>query len=220
MKAVIYLRTSTLEQHPEKQKDECLTFLKSRGYELEGVYLEQISGFKQVKRPEYEKIKDKAYRGEIQAVIVWALDRWVRNRDTLLEDVTMLRECGCKLHSVKEQWLEAINIEGPLGKTIQEFLLGLLGSLGEMESQRKSDRVKMAHKNHKGKKWGRKSLPKPVKERIIEMFKSGNSLRKISKEIYYYDKNNNKKNVSIGAVHKITSELKDKSIKLKIKIQK
>ena len=206
MKAIIYLRTSTTEQYPEKQKVDCLRFAESRGYEVIQVYQEQLSGYKNIIRPMYEEVKARAFKGEIQAVIVWALDRWVRNRDTLLEDVTSLRSYGVKLHSVQEQWLEAVNIEGSLGKTIQEFLLGLVGCLGQMESQRKSERTKMAFKNKTGR-WGRKSLPEITQQKIIEAHQSGKTLRQISQEIFYYDKNNHKKLVSLGAVHKIITNL-------------
>jgi len=206
-KASIYLRTSTREQFPEKQKVECLEFIKERGYELEGVYTEQLSGYKQIERPEYEKLKEKARRGEIKAIVVWALDRWVRNRDTLLEDVTILRNYGVKLHSVKEAWLEAINIEGSLGKTIQDFLLGLIGSLAQMESQRKSERTKMAYDNRKGI-WGRRNLPEETQKAIIEAFKQGRSYSKICLEVFYWDKNRNKKFVSKGIVHKVITDFK------------
>lgn len=208
MKAAIYLRTSTLEQHPEKQQEACLQFAKSRGYEVEGIYSEQLSGFKDIKRKQYDEIKDKAFKGIINAVIVWALDRWVRNRDTLIEDVTSLRQWGCKLHSVNDVWLESINIEGPLGKTIQEFLLGLLGSLAEMESQRKSERVKMAYNSHKGKKWGRKEVPSKTKELIIQLYEQGKNYREIREEVYYWDSAKHKKSVSLGLVHKTISESK------------
>jgi len=182
MKAIIYLRTSTEEQNPENQKEECLEFAKNRGYEVEEVVLEKLSGFKQIDRPKYEKVKEMARKGEINAVIVWALDRWVRNRDTLLEDVTILRNYGCKIHSVKESWLEAINIEGSLGRTIQEFLLGLIGSIAEMESQRKSERVIIAHKNHKGKKWGRPKLHTNKIKIIKELREKGLSYNQIKEK--------------------------------------
>ena len=196
MKAAIYLRTSTEDQHPENQEKDCLDFAKNRGYEVEGIYLERLSGFKQLIRPEYEKVKEKARKGEIKAVIVWALDRWVRNRDTLMDDTVILRNYGCKIHSVKEAWLEAINIEGSLGKTIQEFLLGLMGSMAEMESQRKSERVKIAHKNHKGKKWGRPSTHTNKKKIVWGLRMEGNTIRKIS-EIT---------KLSVGKVSQICSE--------------
>jgi DNA invertase Pin-like site-specific DNA recombinase len=196
MKAIIYLRVSTEEQEPEHQRLECLEFAKNRGYDVQEVLLEKLSGFKQIIRPEYEKVKEKARKGEIQAVIVWALDRWVRNRDTLLEDVTTLRNYGCKIHSVKEAWLEAINIEGSLGRTIQEFLLGIMGSIAEMESQRKSERVKIAYKNHKGKKWGRPSIHTNKKKLVWELRDKGESIRSISRQL----------NLSIGKVFQVCSE--------------
>lgn len=210
MKAVIYIRTSTAEQHPEKQLNDCKIFAEQRGYEIIEVFEEKISAFKKVKREQYDAIKQLAHEGKINAVIVWALDRWVRNRDTLLDDVTMLRMNNIKLHSVKEQWLEAINIEGSFGKTIQDFLLGLVGSMAEMESQRKRERTIMAYKNHKGKKWGRaKIITKDIIEKVLNASKEGMSIRKISQEVSYWDKHGNKKFLSKSIVHKIISENKD-----------
>jgi len=206
MIADIYLRTSTTEQHPEFQKQECLEFAERKGYVVGEIYLEQLSGYKQIDRPMYNEVKERARQGKIQAVIVWALDRWVRNRDTLLEDVTTLRNYGVKLHSVKENWLEVINIDGSLGKTIQDFLLGLIGSLAEMESKRKSERTLMVYKNYTGNKWGRPNL-KNVDEQIIKLIESETPLRQITKEVYYWDKSRNKKYVSLGYVHKVKAEL-------------
>ena len=215
MKAIIYVRTSTLEQFPEKQISECKSFAEQRGYEVIEIIEEKVSAFKKVQRPQYERIKQLAHEGKIKAVIVWALDRWVRNRDTLLEDVTMLKKAGVKLHSVKEQWVEAINLEGSLGKTIQDFLLGLIGSLAEMESQRKRDRTLMAYDSYKKEnriynKWGRKQLPERVKQEVLESYKKGMSIRGISESVFYYDKHSNRKKISIGAVHKIIKNHKDK----------
>ncbi len=200
MKAVIYLRTSTKEQNPENQKEECLRFAKNRGYEVLEVLQEELSGFKDIIRPNYEKVVQMARKGEIQAVIVWAMDRWVRNRDTLLEDVIILRNYGVKLHSVKEAWLEAINIEGSLGRTIQDFLLGLIGSIAEMESERKSERVKIAFKNHKGKKWGRPKVHTNKIKIILDLYNQGLSYREINK----------KSGLSIGAISKVLNVHKNK----------
>jgi len=200
MKAVIYLRTSTKEQNPENQKEECLRFAKNRGYEVLEVLQEELSGFKNIIRPNYEKVVQMARKGEIQAVIVWAMDRWVRNRDTLLEDVIILRNYGVKLHSVKEAWLEAINIEGSLGRTIQDFLLGLIGSIAEMESERKSERVKIAFKNHKGKKWGRPKVHTNKIKIILDLYNQGLSYREINK----------RSGLSIGAISKIINVHKNK----------
>ena len=211
MKAVIYVRTSTVDQFPEKQIEACKTFCNDKGFEVMEILEEKISGFKDIARPKYEKAKQMARNGQIKAVVVWALDRWVRNRDTLLEDVTYLKGYNVKLYSVKEPFLDAINIEGPMGRTIMDFLLGIIASLAEMESQRKSERVKMAYHSYKKenrtyKKWGRKNLPQRVFQEVEELHKKGKSIRGITREVFYYDKSNNKKFLSIGSVHKIIRE--------------
>jgi len=197
VKAAIYLRTSTEEQHPEKQKEECIEFALNRGYEIVKVYSEQLSAFKrEINRPEYKLIKESARKGEIKAVIVWAMDRWVRDRDTLLQDISVLKSYGCKIHSVKEAYIESMNIEGPLGRTIYDFLIGMIGTEAELESERKSSRVKMAFKSHKGKKWGRPSIHTNKKKVVWELREQGLSIREISK----------KTKLSVGKVSEVCSE--------------
>lgn len=206
-KCVNYLRTSTTIQDAGLQAEETKKLANQKGYEIVAVFEEKLSAFKQVERPYYEKVKEMARKREIDAVIVWALDRWVRNRDTLLDDVVLLRNYGVKIHSVKEAWLEAINIEGAIGKTVTDFLLGLIGSIAEMESQRKSERVKMAYQQGKNKrKWGRPSLSKIAKEKIISLHQEGKKIREIADIVSYADRNNNMKNVSIAVVHKIIKD--------------
>ena len=175
---------------------DCLEFSKQKGFEVEECHIEQISGYKQITRPEYEKVKEKARNREIEGVVVWALDRWVRNRDTLLQDITILRNYGCKIYSIKEAWLDAINIDGALGRTLQDFLLGIIGTQAELESQRKSERARMAFNSHKGKKWGRPSIHTNKKKIIWELRSQGKSLRDISKEV----------NLSLGKVSEVCSE--------------
>lgn len=203
---VIYLRCSREEQTPENQLDECMQFAKSRGLEVrnEEIFIEKVSGWKKnIKRPKYDLIKQLAHEGKIENVIVWSLDRWIRNRDTLLEDINFLVERNVKFHSVKESYIQSINIEGPLGKTIREFLFGLMGSMAELESTRRSDRVKIAYQNFQGNHWGRKPLTQTAINKVIKYHKEGMSIRQIRNEVKITDKNNNSKNISIGSVQKI-----------------
>lgn len=180
-KAIIYLRTSTKEQNPELQKEDCLNFCKNHGWEVVGIYTEQVSAYKKdVKREQRDIVVEKARLGEAQHIVVWAFDRWVRNRDTLVEDVTTLINYGCQLHSVKDAWLESVNIEGPLGRTIREFLLGLVGSMGEMESSRRSQRIWLGKQKTK-KKQGRKPLKLDI-ELIFNLRKQGLSTYKLAEE--------------------------------------
>ena len=181
MKTAIYLRVSTKEQNEEIQKEDCVNYVKNHNWELEGIYQERVSAFKKnVKRVERDKVIEKARLGEIKHIVVWSFDRWIRDRDTLLEDVNMLLNYGVKIHSVKDNWLESINIEGSLGKTIREFMLGLIGSLAQMESERRSERISLG-KQKTTKKQGRK--PKEIDYNLIkELNDKGLSTYKVAEE--------------------------------------
>ena len=56
--------------------------------------------------------------------------------------------------------------------------------------------------SYKGNCWGRTTLSKQVINKIMELNKSGCSIRKIASQVYVYDSNNNGKLISTGAVHK------------------
>jgi len=62
--------------------------------------------------------------------------------------------------------------------------------------------------SYKGNTWGRKNIPKKVIKKVLDMKKENKelSIRDISKMVTYYDKNNNEKNISRSAVHKILQE--------------
>ena len=209
MNVCVYCRTSTTDQHPDKQVLDCLAYAATKGFvvEKEDIHLETLSGFKDINRPEYEAVKEKARTAKIKAVIVWAIDRWVRNRDTLLDDVMILKTYGCNLYSVKESWLEAINIPGPIGRTIQDFLLGMIASIAEMESQRRSERTVLAFQRKTGR-WGRKPLNDRVVNDVLALHAAGKSMREIAKLVHYSDHNKNEQLLSLGSVHKIIAKSK------------
>jgi len=93
-----------------------------------------------------------------------------------------------------------------------------MGWLAEDESKKKSERIKASVRkkdgktvSYKGNKWGRKSLSKQAKDKIITLHKEGVSIRNICKQVTYTDKNNSMKNVSVGIVHKTLQEFKAKN---------
>jgi len=181
--AGLYLRVSTKNQKEETQKSDCLDYCRNHNFEVneKDIHQEKVSAFKKdIKRVERDKIIEKARLGEINHIVVWAFDRWIRDRDTLLEDVKTLLDYNCKIHSVKDNWLESINIEGSLGKTIREFMLGIVGSLAQMESERKSERIYLGKQKSKIKQ-GRKNKDFNY-DLIKELDKKGLSSYKIRDE--------------------------------------
>lgn len=213
-KSIIYIRTSTEEQEPENQIRDCSKLL-GKEYVL---FQDKQSAYKDNKEREgFENAKKLIKKGKIDSFVVWDLDRIYRNRIKLKEFFQFCKIYRCSIHSVNQQWLEELTkIPAPFNDMMHDLMLNLMGWLAEDESKKKSDRVKLAIRrtpgkptmSYKGKKWGRRKMP-IAEKRIIELHKEGKNLREICEEIYYWDKNNHKKFVSLGFTHKVVNEYKN-----------
>lgn len=209
--AIIYLRTSTEDQEPKNQLEDCEQLARNKSYNVVETYIEKGSAWKDEEREKYQEIRRRVRTEDIDAVIVWALDRWARNRQKLFDDMKYLGELGVKLHSVQDQYLENFNMDGPLGQTVREFLINLAGSMAELESKRKSKRIKESYKNHEGV-WGRPGLPDNAVDKVIEAYKDGLSYREIREKVTYWDNNRNEKKISLGKISDIVNDYKQMKV--------
>lgn len=214
MESIIYIRTSTEDQEPKNQIKACEK-LTEPGYIL---LEDKQSAFTDNKeRDGFEKAKKLIKKKKISKFIVWDLDRIYRNRIKLKEFFQFCKIYECSIHSVNQAWLEELsNVPAPFDDIMHELMLNLMGWLAEDESKKKSKRVRLAvrrvpgqpTKSYRGKKWGRKKMPSAEKK-IIQCHKEGKNLREICKEVYYWDKSNHKKFVSLGFVHKTIANFKE-----------
>lgn len=207
---ICYIRTSTAEQTPELQIRDINT---SYPNVIFSTYKEQLSAYKEnVSRPEFKKVLNLIKQGKVSDLYVWDLDRLYRNRLKLKEFFILCKMNRTKLHSCNQTWLDSINqIPEPFNEVVHDMLTNIFGWIGEEESAKKSNRVKMAvvkkegkrTKSYKGNYWGRKPLPKQTIDRVLNLKKEGLSIRAIAEQIIIYDKNKNGKNISKSSVHKI-----------------
>lgn len=235
---ILYLRTSTKDQNPELQREEGVEFSLNLGLGEPEVYSEQGSAYKLEKvRPVWESVVEKAKK-ESRPIIIWKYDRTFRNREQFYKFMKVMFEVyNIKVYSVTEpsilkfwEMLDKSYSDNPifnelinnLFKTMWDFLIQMTGEAAEEESKKKSQRIKLAvRKNkgkttsYKGKKWGRKAINARVVKEIIFLREKGDTIRRICQQVYYYDKNNNKKQVSPGLVHKILKENNVEKGKLK-----
>ncbi|MCA9459238.1 MAG: recombinase family protein [Nanoarchaeota archaeon] len=226
---VIYLRTSTNEQNPELQREQCLKFCKNNNLNVVKIFVEQKSAYKDVDRIEWNKclnlIQNKKYN-----LVVFRYDRAFRKREEFVEFMSEMHQIyKLKVYSVSENWLNSLwegldkipELPAPFNKIIQMFmqliwniLIELIGEQAEEESRKKGASIKNAVVKRKGKKtrskygnkWGKKGLSKQTKNKIIELNQNGFSTREISKQVQYTDKNKNMVFVSKSAVHKTLHE--------------
>ena len=229
-KAIIYLRTSTKDQNPELQREDCVKFCAERSLEVVDVVSEQGSAYKLEKvRPKWEAVVKKAKKEKLD-IIIWKYDRCFRNRKEFFNFMKVMFEVYNKKvysiteHSIINFW-ELMDKFKPTGnpvfdellkgifKVLWDFMIQNAGEAAEDESKKKSERVKMAvrkecgvTKSYNGKKWGRKALK--IDDKIIEEYNKGKNYRQITEEIFYWDTNNHKKFVSLGYVGKILKDVK------------
>ena len=83
-RAALYMRVSTLDQHPETQLYDLHEMAKQRGYLIVQEYPDMISGAK-ARRPGLDAMMRDARRGQFDVVLVWACDRIARSTKHFLE---------------------------------------------------------------------------------------------------------------------------------------
>src|SRR3989344_2743212 len=230
-KAIIYNRVSTTEQNPELQIKECLELCKAKGWDVVDTLQEQASAFKdESKREKFNLMLKRAEQGEFNHIVVWNMDRFSRQPEEevlkLVKKLNLLH--GVDINAVRgDLWSELVQSiakikeMGFVGEAISEFLEKIIRGLefqrAYRESKTKSERVKLAvrkeegktTRRYKGNKWGRKAINSDrLKEKIKELKQQGLSIRDILKneDIYYYDKNKNKKKPSLATIHSIVKQ--------------
>jgi len=150
MKAIGYVRVSTNEQAKEgislrHQEEKVKAYAALHEMELvdivvdEGLSAKTLSG-----RPGAMRIIDQCLAGEVEAVIVYKLDRMFRNAQEALDVSTKLNKSGVALHSVTEK----IDTQSAMGK----FFFTIMAACAEMERNLVSERTRDAlqHKKRSG----------------------------------------------------------------------
>jgi len=216
-KTVIYLRVSTDEQTEESQLSPCESFCKEHGYEVIGIFRDHAkSAYKNVKRPEYDKIIDLVKKREINHIVAWSIDRWTRKGPAELKSIfSYLSAYDVQFHSVKEQWIETINLPGSMGQLVRDFFFGIMAWLAESESDRISDRIKQSERFQKAVKKGtvgRSELPESVIKEVEKKLDEGKSYRKIREEVSYKIKYGKVKHISLGKISEIANNRSKNSI--------
>ena len=150
-RAALYLRVSTVDQHPETQRHDLLTLAQQRGFEIVHEYTDRISGTK-AKRPGLDQLLADARRGQFEVVVVWAGDRIARSVRHYLEVLDELSRLGIEFVSLREN----IDTGGALGRAI----VVIVGAIAELERSLIVERVRsgMRRARLEGRHIGRKPL--------------------------------------------------------------
>jgi len=157
-KAAVWFRVSTGHQDSDNQIPDVERFVAHHGHDVVATYKTADSAYKNGGGNEYKaalkQALDDAHKGKFSVLIVWALDRIVRDEEsgaeTALRIIRQFRERGCDVVSVQESWLNG-------SPEVQDILVAFAGWMASQESRRKSERIRagLARRKAEGKPVGR-----------------------------------------------------------------
>ena len=122
-RAALYMRVSTVDQHPETQLYDLRKMAEQRGYEIVQEYTDKISGAK-TKRPGLDQLMADARRGHVEVVMVWASDRPARSVKHFLEVLNELNRLNVEYISFREN----LDTGGPLGRAVVVIISAIASS--------------------------------------------------------------------------------------------
>jgi DNA invertase Pin-like site-specific DNA recombinase len=172
-RAALYMRVSTVDQHPETQLLDLRQMAAQRGYQIVHEYTDRISGAK-ARRPGLDDLMRDARRGLFDVVLVWASDRIARSTKHFLEVLDELNRLKIEYVSFREN----IDTGGPLGRAI----IIIVGAVAELERNLIIERVRagMRRARLEGQHIGRNPLVLDHAA-IVRDRQHGQSLRQVAK---------------------------------------
>jgi len=196
MNIVIYARFSShsqTEQSIEGQLKECYAFAHRNGYTVVGEYIDRaISGTAAENRPEFLRMIADSSRKQFDAVLVYQLDRFARNRFDSATYKAKLRKNGVRVVSARE------NISEDASGILVE---GVLESMAEYYSAELSQKIRrgmninaekcLSNGSNPGlgfrimpdKSFEADPLTAPIVRRIFERYANGTTVTEIIDEL-------------------------------------
>lgn len=172
-RAVLYMRVSTIDQHPETQLQDLRRMAEQRGYEIVREYTDRISGAKP-KRPGLDELLHDARKHRFDVVLVWAFDRIARSTRHFLEVLDELNHLNIEFISFREN----VDTGGALGRA----MVVIIGAIAELERNLIIERVRagMRRARLEGRQIGR--APLQLDQQAIARDRArGQSLKEIAR---------------------------------------
>ena len=153
MTTIGYCRVSTEDQAKEgvsldNQKSKIEAYCHLKDLNLSEIIQDAGISAKNLKRPGVQKVLKLARKKEIDAIVVYKLDRIFRSTTDALETTKLFEKWGVSFHSIEE----TLDTQSAMGR----FFFTLTAALAEMERRIIGERTKAAlsHKRSRNEKTG------------------------------------------------------------------
>jgi DNA invertase Pin-like site-specific DNA recombinase len=175
MRVGLYARVSTQDQQTlSMQLKQMKDYIKAQNWKLTAEVQEVGSGAKT--RPKREELLKLARRGEIDAILVWKLDRFGRSLVDLITTLSELRDLKVRFVSLTE----SLDFDTPSGRAIG----GMLSTFAEFERDVIRERVKagIANAREDGRAHGRPRTASLKRDEIKKLKAEGLNNSQIAKK--------------------------------------
>jgi len=176
LRAGLYARVSTNDQQTLAMQMRALReYVARRGW-MVALQIRDV-GSGAVERKAREQLMEAARRREIDAVLVWRLDRWGRSVTDLLATLQELNHLGVGFVSLTE----ALDLTTPAGRA----MAGLLAIFAEFEREilRERTRAGLAQARLNGKRLGRPATAAVQVAEIQKLHRAGISKSEIARRL-------------------------------------
>lgn len=185
----IFARVSTSIQEYDRQVNELTTLAQRKGWNVEAVFCEKISGAKKnADRKELSRMVDYVQAYHINKVAVTELSRLGRDTLQVLEVIEQFNRLGISLY-IQNYGIETLTESGDINP-MSQFLVTILAEVARMERKTIRERVESGYRNYRanggkvGRKEGYRKSESEMREQYAEeirLLRKGISLRNISK---------------------------------------
>src|SRR5438309_1569634 len=174
-RAALYVRVSTVDQHPETQLHDLRQFAAQRGLQIVQEYVDHGFCGARARRPALDRMMEDARRHRFDVLLVWSCDRLARSTKHLLQTLDELSGFGIQFLSQRE----AIDTEGPLGRAI----IVIVSAMAELERCIIIERVRagMRRARLEGRQIGRARLDID-RQQVVHDRRSGMSLTQVARK--------------------------------------
>lgn len=191
MKAVIYARYSSHKQNEESiegQLRECYQFAEKNGFTVTHEYIDRAISGKTADRPSFQELIADSSKGKFEAVIMYTLDRFARNRYDSAMYKAKLKKNGVKLYYAKQPMpdtpegiiLESV-LEGYAEYYSENLSRGVKRGMHEVALQgRVTGKAPLGYVADKNKKYQIDPETAQAVKYIFQMYSEGITQREIS----------------------------------------
>jgi putative DNA-invertase from lambdoid prophage Rac len=151
MKTAIYARVSTTDQDATIQQSELNAYIKNRGWQLAGEYIDSGYSGAKASRPALDKLMADAAKRRFDCVIVWKIDRMGRSVLHLNQQLAALTAHGVRFIATSQ------GLDTDQSNPSSRLLLQILAAVSEFEREIIKERTLAGihHARANGKTLGR-----------------------------------------------------------------